>query len=104
MGYTLNQSGRTGGDCTAPYNVEFHSAMTLSEFIDDVIKDYYSWGKIAVKDIYQYRGKKIIEYSEGKLDDEKTSVFSELELNSIIKSATAHGGYSLMDYEIILED
>lgn len=44
----FTQSGMTGGDCTAPYNVSFSSGCTLRELISEIL-ERGEWGYIDIE-------------------------------------------------------
>jgi len=89
--FDLREAGPTAGDCTAPYDVTFHRECTVQEFIDEVLKQR-EWGFINICDCHNssniyYENDKIV---SGNFDTDL--------LNARIKKATAHGGWSRMDY------
>lgn len=97
--FKLIQTGREGGDCTAPYDVELDKEYTVREFITEVlINRPNEWG-----DIYYCEGVKIrlvddphCEYRYGIL---LTTLPEEI-LDKKVIYVTAHGGWSSMDYFI----
>lgn len=89
--FKLRTAGPTAGDCTTPYYVDFYSECTVREFIDEVLKKG-EWGYIMIGKFFD--GPKI-EYSHGMI---ASGVFSQNILDSKIKKATAHGGWTRMDY------
>ena len=96
--FELRAEGPEGGDCTMPYSVVFHKECTVREFIDEILKQN-EWGYVIIGSYFDgpqigYRRDKII-----------SGDFSQDILNSKIKTATAHGGWTRMDYMLdILSD
>lgn len=92
--YCLIQTAPEGSDCTTPYNVEFYKSMAVGEFINDILKQK-EWGKISIAntDISCW-------YKDGNLE----SKIPNSVLDRYISSATASGGWSRMDYTIVLSE
>ena len=83
-------------DCMADFDVIMDEKVTLKQFIDIVLtKRKNEWGNISI-------GNKILKYSCGNLENNISDVFSDKELNTTIFDVSAYGGYSLMNYTIIL--
>lgn len=83
-------------DCTADFDVIIDGKITLQQFIDMVLTEHKKdWGSISIDN-------KKLKYKYGNIENNITDVFSEKELNSFIFDATAYGGYSLMNYKIML--
>lgn len=99
--FRLIQIGDFGGDCTAEYDILFDKECTLSEFIDMVLESKTEWGNITVKtgnikclEIgFSYRHGKLLSFPP-------TEEYSRKK----IKKATAHGGWSYMEYSLLLEN
>lgn len=89
--FELRTAGPTAGDCTTPYYVDFYNECTVREFIDEVLKKG-EWGYVIIGSYYD--GPRI-EYKHDKI---VSGVFSQDILNAKIKNATAHGGWTLMNY------
>lgn len=93
--FTLTQVTQIFGDCTAGYRVDLDKEYTVSEFINEVLKKEPSeWGYFKIKNTgvrTEYRHGKILENN-----------FDNDTLSAKIISMTAHGGYSNMDYSIII--
>ncbi len=93
--FTLTQVTQTFGDCTAGYRVDLDKEYTVSEFINEVLKkEPNEWGYFKIKNTgvrTEYRYGKILENN-----------FDNDTLSAKIISMTAHGGYSNMDYSIII--
>ena len=97
--FRLHQIRPEGGDCTAPYDVELNGEYSVEQFIHDVLLNDREWGKIGI-----YNGQGLItdpncEYRYGRL----ISKLPEEYLKLRVVSATAHGGWSLMDYVLTVE-
>jgi hypothetical protein len=91
--FELHASGPTAGDCTAPYDVVFRNECTVREFIDEVLRKN-EWGFIRIFDgpYIEYRNDKIT------YGDFGTNIF-----DSKINKATAHGGWTRMDYTLDIQ-
>lgn len=89
--FELRAAGPEAGDCTAPYDVVFRKECTVREFIDEVLKKG-EWGYIRIGPFFD--GPQI-EYSHGMI---VSGDFSQNILDAKIKNATAHGGWTMMDY------
>ena len=96
----LTQSTRTFGDCTAGYAVTMDKEYTVEEFISEVLTRN-EWGCICIYNEGQAwleSGTPNCEYKQDKL---VTEMQKEV-LQRKIKSVTASGGWSRMDYVIKL--
>lgn len=81
------------GDCTSQYEVTFPSNITVSKFIELVIKENpKEWGDFGV-----YWNWPIAKYRDGKLF--ASVEFDEYKDMKILR-VQAHGGWSRMDYII----
>ena len=90
-------------DGMTDYVIELDKKYTVKTFIEEIIKrDQKEWGYIGIFDKKQSwfeRGNPFIEYDRNGLK----SQFSDEILNMEIKSITANGGWSRMDYKIKLK-
>ena len=92
---TLTQVTPTGGDCTAGYRVDLDKEYTVSEFIEEVLQRFSNeWGYFCIKNLFTR-----IEYRSGKLIE---NMIEGNVLSAKIVSVTANGGWSSMDYNIIV--
>lgn len=98
--FELHQSGKTRGDCTAPYSVTLKKQYTVAEFVADVVSNDDEWGYIGIEDGDPFFGNPCCEYRWGKL----LSFLPSAIQSQKIKSVKADGGWSRMDYLITLED
>lgn len=102
MKIELKQAGKLRGDCTAPYDViiSSNSPITVNDLIIHIIENRkHEWGYIGIiNDNEPFFGEPCIEYKHGKL----LSEFDENILNNIVEKVKADGGYSRMDYQILL--
>lgn len=89
--FELRAEGPEACDCTIPYNVVFRNECTVREFIDEVLKKN-EWGYVIIG---SYFNGPRIEYTHDKI---VSGVFSQDILNAKISNATAHGGWTRMDY------
>lgn len=100
--FTLTQSTPTAGDCTAGYRVDLDKDYTLQEFIDAVLSNKGEWGyiNVAKRDCawYNFPG---FSYRYGEITGEPN--LPEKVYNYKVKSVSASGGWSRMDYIVSLE-
>lgn len=89
--FELRASSPTAGDCTTLYDVVFHNECTVREFIDEVLKQN-EWGSVIIGSYFD--GPRI-EYEHDKI---VSGAFCQDILNAKIKNATAHGGWTWMEY------
>lgn len=97
--FKLTQLSPEGSDCTAPYSVELDREYTVAEFVEAVLSRTREWGHVNITNGDDYFGDKICEYSHGDLKGEVPEAFKDLK----VISARAHGGWSAMDYYLIVE-
>lgn len=105
--FRLQQIGRESGDCTAPYKVILERPCTLREFISYILSERaWDWGDIydvtnnGADSIWLYATCPRYRYSHGKIEE---SIPEEI-LKKKVKSGNANGGWTLMDYYLVLED
>ena len=114
--FELRKCGPERHDCTAPYDVIFrltNSHPTVNQFLSSVIAHKNEWGWIRISpdqscktiwDLINYNGKAdSLQYRWGEWD-KGYDIFVKKYGDRKIKSATADGGWSLMDYVLLLED
>jgi len=92
--FTKKQISQTGGDETAKYSVTFDGEYTVEKFAAEVLSNPNEWGTIHL--YYNYNELKSVDYSKGILLEQIPSDINTLK----IKAVTAHGGWSLMNYEV----
>lgn len=93
--FTLTQVTQIFGDCTAGYRVDLDKEYTVSEFINEVLREKTNeWGSFEIK-----RFMLKAEYRHGEIIE---SDFDENILSAKILSVAATGGWSRMDYIIII--
>lgn len=95
--FSLIYTGGPYGDETCSYDGHLNQPLTVREFIDAVFEQHpKEWGTIHIFDdtYLDYR------YGEIKYI---SSQFNDC-LDRKIKSFSAHGGWTLMDYILELED
>lgn len=96
------------GDCTAGYAVWLHGDYTVRSFIQDIITNRkVDWGYIGIyvpvkdrkgiSDVFP--GNPCCEYKWGKLK----STLPEEWMDRKVVAATADGGWSRMDYSLVIE-
>jgi len=98
--FKLIQSTPVSGDCTCGYNVKLDREYTVKDFIDTVLSERAGeWGYIGIYDQSDFVGRHFgnpnAEYRYGKLVSYN---FPEDILSKEIKSVSASGGWSRMDY------
>lgn len=96
-GYRMYQTRPEGGDCTAPYDIDFFEpcTYTVEEFVKDILSNKDEWGYI---NIHFDKTERVFEYRDGAL---KNELPKELFSRTIV-FADAHGGWSRMDYNLYL--
>lgn len=99
--FQLKQAGPVWGDCTAPYEVILDKEYLVREFIEEVLERKREWGYIGIKTDNPFRclGEPKCEYRYGQLLGTLPGYMSRK-----IKSVTAHGGWSCMNYILELEE
>lgn len=95
--------GKMSSDCTMNYNVYWTGELTVKEFIDCVLTEKpKESGYIGIENGKAIFGDPKIEYQKGEIIEYNTA-FNELG-HKKVKEAWCNGGYSRMDYRLILED
>ncbi len=92
-GFRFIASGETSSDCTTPYTIKFDKEFTLGEFIKQILSKN-EWGYIEIDN-------KKIEYKKNKIIS--SNPFEKFYYKHII-NCTARGGWSNMDYHIVLDE
>lgn len=92
---------RDNGDCTCDYNIELDKDYIVEEFIKEVLSSNPDeWGSIGIDDGVGYsHGTPYCDYKNGKL---LTKLPDEV-LSKKVSKVTSSGGWSLMDYKILLK-
>lgn len=95
------KSGPHGDQCTS-YSIKFNKPITLSEFLSQL--DSNEWGSVEARTINTskvsgYDKIKIV-YHNGTITE--ISPFADPYMNAIIKSGSANGGWSSMNYYLEL--
>ncbi len=114
--FQLRRCGPERADCTAAHEVIFdytNQHPTVKQFLNDVISRNGDWGRIKISpdqsyktvwDLIGYHEEvDTLEYRWGEWD-KNYDIFVEKYGDRKIESATADGGWSLMDYVLLLED
>ena len=87
------------GDSTSAYSVSTKDPMTIEQFINTVITENPNeWGSFTLK-----YNNHICDYSRGIKFIQNLDFYNKIK-NYIIAYATAHGGWSLMDYNLIVNE
>lgn len=96
--FKLKEIAGPFGDCTSIYSVKLDAVYTVEEFIDAVLKHHSDeWGSIEIKNLETV---KECEYSKGVI---KCGLFSPDILQKTVISAKAHGGWTLMNYQLKIQ-
>lgn len=83
------------GDCTSAYDVSFPQDITVEQFVQLVLQENpKEWGTIGLS-----WNHKLVDYSHGSI---KFREDYDVYKNERVLKAKAHGGWSLMDYELEL--
>lgn len=102
------QTGPERGDCTASYAIEFRNEeYTVKTFVEAILKNTREWGTIGIyvpigkrKSITDaIKGNPYIEYHWG----EQKGEFPTDILDKKVVGASGDGGWSNMDYLLMLE-
>ena len=97
--FELRSVTGVGSDCTSGYHVDFYNKYTVKEFINEILTKYpREFGFMSIKSGKKYVAS--IEFSMGDITDDDG--IDEEVFNSVIKSATASGGWGQMNYDIII--
>lgn len=96
---TFIQTAPTGGDETAPFDVEFKdSPLTVGEFINEILNDPdNTWGTVEFVD-EDTKKSQYLSYDKGR---PRTDFFWKKE--QVVKKITASGGWGRMDYRVIVK-
>lgn len=93
--FKLKQTGSERGDCTAPYDVILDKPYTVKEFISAVLTERSDeWGSIGIDNGHTIFGSPRMDYKKGVGEYEPLKNF----FDKPVKSATASGGWTRMDY------
>ena len=97
--FELRDVTGVGSDCTSGYHVDFYNKYTVKEFINEILTKYpREFGFMSIKSGKKYVAS--IEFSMGDITGDDG--IDEEVFNSVIKSATASGGWGQMNYDIII--
>ncbi len=94
----LTQNTPTSGDCTAGYAVTLDKEYTVEEFINEVLTKN-EWGYIGIHS----NGQAWFDIGFPSCEYKKDKLVTEMQKDILpikVKSATASGGWSRMDYVI----
>lgn len=103
MSFRLIQTHPAGGDACAPYDVQFDNPYTVGAFVNEVLKKYSNeWGdfRLRRKECGYFDTFFALEYKYGELLD----ILPTHIANLTIESATSYGGWSAMDYNLIIKE
>jgi hypothetical protein len=98
------QTHSSGGDGTAPYDVHLNEAFTLSEFVQWVLENRpQEWGRFSLSGGVETVGLFSYKYGEVIKDVMSESDYATIKTTRV-KEVKAGGGYSNMNYVIVLEE
>lgn len=100
--FRLIQTHKPGGDECAPYDVKFDKPYTIGELVKEVLTERSNeWGEFEVREGGGWFKPTIfrVEYKYGKLLGDLPDEVANL----AIESANSYGGWSNMDYNIIVK-
>ena len=102
MKFKLEMSGAERSDCTAPYKVIITEDGTLKELIDEILTNRKNdWGYIGIYSDKSFFGDPRMEYRYGKsIGREALAAYEDKK----VRMAKADGGWSNMDYVVVLEE
>lgn len=93
------QSTPESRDCTCGYVVELDKEYTVREFIELVVTERQKeWGSVSVHSDTKIFGIQVCEYKHGIVTVVDNNEFMDRKIESI----TAQGGWSNMDYTLLL--
>lgn len=95
--FSLIYTGGPYGDETCSYEGHLNQPLTVREFIDAIFEQHPDeWGSVYIfNNAY-------LEYSCGEIKY-ISSQFNDY-LDKKVKSFTAHGGWTAMDYSLVVEE
>lgn len=97
------QVGEESSDCTRSYKLILDKECTVGEFVNAVLSRQDEWGDIRLDDEKFQFGKPFCEYACGKIFNSDDS-FSEEFLSKKVISASAYGGWGLMNYTLVADN
>ena len=90
------------GDETSNFKIAMTTPLTVKNFITEIMTIYpKEWGSIYINS-YLSNSNKIINYRYGEYTIINQELYEQIK-NKIVTTANGHGGWSLMDYELIME-
>lgn len=108
--FKLHQCGSVRGDCTSPFNVIFDKPINVKEFIDYITRpDSKDWGCVSISkdpsithvwDLFHIKRIPKLEYRYDEIISGE-DIIEKYGTETIIK-ATADGGWTRMDYVLLI--
>lgn len=99
--FTFIRTGGPYGDCTCDYDIKLDKEYTVAEFVKTVLENKPDeWGYIGIWRSKTIFGDPTCRYDYGKL----RSTLPDDILDKKIRSVDASGGWTRMDYLLVLED
>lgn len=98
----LIETGGPYGDCTSDFDVKFDHPYTIGELIKEIYEDGNdSWGHVKIMNGREWwNGLDICLYRYGKWEKPCPPEY----LARVIESATCNGGWSRLDFYVILTE
>lgn len=109
MSLKFIQTHAESRDCTAPYDVILDKPYTVEEFIREILTTRLGeWGEFVVrrKGSGWFDRMAVVKYRYGKMenrDREKTEI-PDIIASLPVEEVKANGGWSAMNYHLIIED
>lgn len=109
MSLKFIQTHAESRDCTAPYDVILDKSYTVAEFIREVLTTRSNeWGQFNIrrKGSSWLDRMAVVEYRYGKLEnrDRENTEIPEIMVSLPIEEVEARGGWSAMDYDLIIKE
>ncbi|MDE6754477.1 MAG: hypothetical protein K2J82_07680 [Muribaculaceae bacterium] len=104
MSLKFIQTHEASRDCTAPYDVVLDKPYTITEFIHEVLTTRPNeWGQFNIRQ----KGSNwldrmaVVEYRYGKMENRD---WEKIVASLPIEEVKARGGWSAMDYDLIIKE
>lgn len=96
--FKLKEIAGPFGDCTYMYSIKLDTVYTVKDFIDAVLEHCSNeWGSIEIENLKTAHE---CEYLKGTI---KCGLFPPEILQKTVISAKAHGGWTLMNYQLRIQ-
>lgn len=97
------QTGKTGSDCTCPYSVISDVPLTVAQLVQQILTRN-EWGDISFyyKEIKFGTNISEVSYNKTQLNN-VDDIFAKIQEKPVIK-IKAVGGWTLMNYDVLIEE